>query len=47
MNDDKWNDFVKTGSVIDYLKYKDNEKVKEYENLYQGLSNQGTNNRGE
>ena len=28
-------------------KYKENEKVKENENLYQGLSNQRTDNRGE
>lgn len=47
MNDDKWNDFVNSGSILDYLKYKENEKVKENENLYQGLSNQRTDNRGE
>lgn len=45
--DENWAQFVSTGSVTDYLKYKENEKVKEDDNLYQGLSNKGADNRGE
>lgn len=47
--DDFWNKFWSSGSVDDYLNYKENEneKVKEYDNLYQGLSDKGTDNRGE
>lgn len=45
--DDKWAQFVESGSIFDYLNYKENEKVKEDDNLYQGLSNKGADNRGE
>lgn len=45
--DNKWAEFWNSGSVFDYLDYKENEKVKDDENLYQGLSNKGTDNRGE
>ena len=45
--DDKWTQFLNSGSVFDYLEYKKNEKVKDDDNLYQGLGNKGTNDRGE
>ena len=45
--DDKWAQFVESGSIFDYLNYRENEKVKEDDNLYQGLSNKGADNRGE
>jgi hypothetical protein len=45
--DNKWDEFWATGSIYDYLEYKKNEKVKEDDNLYQGFSNKGTDNRGE
>ncbi len=47
MIDKSWNDFLLTGSVSDYLKYKENEKAEKNDNFYQGLSNKGTDNRGE
>ena len=45
--DDKWKEFWSSGSVNDYLSYKKNEKVSDDGNHYQGLSNKGTDNRGE
>lgn len=45
--DNKWAEFWSTGSVYDYLNYKENEKVKDDDNLCQGLSNKGTDDRGE
>ena len=56
MKDNGWNDFVNSGSVSDYLKYKRQEReqaeftaVKGENNVSfnKGLSNQGTDNRGE
>lgn len=45
--DDKWNEFWSSGSVNDYLSYKENEKVSDDVNHYQGLSDKGADNRGE
>lgn len=45
--DNEWAQFWNSGSVIDYLKYKENEKVKDDDNLYKGLGNKGADNRGE
>ncbi len=48
MFDDKyWNEFWNSGFVQDYLNYKKNEKAEQNDNFNQGISNQGTNNRGE
>lgn len=50
MNNDLWNNFVHTGSVKDYLKYRQNEDEKAEitnANISQGFNNQGTDNRGE
>ena len=47
--DKYWAEFWNSGSVSDYLNYieNENEKVKENDNLYQGFSDKGTDNRGE
>lgn len=45
--DDKWTEFMNSGSVFDYLIYRENEKVKDDDNLNQGISNKGADNRGE
>ena len=47
MLDKSWQEFWNTGSVQDYLNYKNNEKAKPDENCNQGFSNQRTDNRGE
>lgn len=51
MNNDLWNNFVHTGSVADYLKYKENEdKTRaDFNNAdnNQGLNHQGADYRGE
>lgn len=47
MDDKGWNEFWNSGSVFDYLNYKKNEKVKDDDNICQGISNKGADNRGE
>ena len=48
MNDNSWTQFLNSGSVYDYLKYKQNEKDKgENDDFNKGLSNQRTDSRGE
>jgi hypothetical protein len=51
MNNDLWDKFVHTGSVTDYLAYKQNEDNTKAEltnaNNNQGFNNKGTINRGE
>lgn len=47
MADNSWLEFTQTGSVFDYLKYKEHEKVTADDKLNQGISNQRTDNRGE
>lgn len=50
MSIDLWNDFLHTGSVQDYLKYKQSENEKAVitnANDNQGTYNQGTDYRGE
>lgn len=47
MTDKNWNEFWNSGSIFDYLKYKDNEKVQQDEYFDKGISNQRTNNWGE
>lgn len=47
MDDKNWLQFLNTGSVEDYLNYKMNEKAQSDEYFNQGISNQGTDNRGE
>ena len=46
--DDWWKQFTQTGSVADYLKYRENQK-QELTNAdnRQGLNHQGTDRRGE
>lgn len=48
---DLWQNFTQTGSVNDYLKYKENQKNEELQitnaNNNQGLNYQGTNDRRE
>lgn len=45
MNDDKWNDFLKTGSVKDYLSYiAERDKAGEVETKIEN-SNSGTDNQ--
>ena len=50
MLDESWVNFTKTGNILDYLKYKENENGLKAENNAQnneGLSNKGTDYRGE
>jgi hypothetical protein len=51
MNNDLWNKFVNTGSVADYLQYKQNEDKTKADltnaNNNEGFSNQGTDYRRE
>lgn len=56
MKDNGWLNFLNTGSVSDYLKYKEQEKEQydmtaakdnDYGSFNKGLGNQGTDNRGE
>lgn len=47
MLDSNWLNFVQTGKVEDYLKYKNEEKAKNNEHYDQSVSNSGTDNRGE
>jgi hypothetical protein len=47
MEDKNWLSFIQTGSVFDYLNYKENEKAKNNDDCNQGISNQRTDNRGE
>ncbi len=50
MIDENWVKFTQTGSINDYLKYKENEnylKAEENANNYQGTCNKGTEYRGE
>lgn len=47
MLDDEWKQFVSTGSVEDYLNYKQREKARDNEYYNQGTCNQRTDNRGE
>lgn len=47
MDDKGWDDFWNSGSIFDYLNYKEHEKVQEDVNFYQGISNKGADNRGE
>lgn len=42
--DELWNVFTQSGSVDDYLKYKENENNA---NNNEGFDNKGTDNRGE
>ena len=50
MLDENWNQFTQTGSVNDYLKYKQNEnnlKAENNANNYQRDSNKRAEHRGE
>lgn len=47
MIDKYWDEFWNTGSIIDYLNYKENEKAKDNDDFSKGISNQGTDYRGE
>lgn len=51
MADNGWFDFTQTGSIFDYLKYRENqngkEKVTADDRLDKGISNQRTDDRGE
>jgi hypothetical protein len=51
MFDEYWNNFVSTGSVNDYLKYKQNQNNKETEltnaNDNKGIDNKRTDHWGE
>ncbi|MGN0534211.1 MAG: hypothetical protein ACI4IK_07600 [Eubacterium sp.] len=47
MKDNEWQEFCSTGSIFDYLKYKEHEKVTADGDINKGLSNQRTDNRGE
>ncbi len=47
MIDNNWIHFCNTGSIEDYLKYKENEKAKNNDDFNQGLSDKGTDNRRE
>lgn len=50
MNIDLWKNFVSTGSVADYLKYRQSEQEEaelNNANNNQGISNQRTDNGGE
>lgn len=46
MQDNNWIEFTASGSVFDYLKYKEKEKAQN--NVAdKGISNKGADNRGE
>ncbi|MDE6123824.1 MAG: hypothetical protein K2G22_01170 [Eubacterium sp.] len=49
MLDENWVNFTQTGNINDYLKYKQNEKLKAENNAKnnQGFSDKGTDYRGE
>ncbi|MDE6722912.1 MAG: hypothetical protein K2J55_01820 [Eubacterium sp.] len=50
MLDESWVHFTKTGNILDYLKYKENENNLRAENNAknnEGLSNKGTDHWGE
>ncbi|MFR5876762.1 MAG: hypothetical protein ACLUFN_09765 [Eubacterium sp.] len=51
MNNDLWNNFIHTGSVEDYLKYRESEENTKADltnaNNNQGLNNQRADYRGE
>ena len=50
MLDENWLNFMKTGNILDYLKYKENEnhlRAENHEEANEGFSNKGTNYRGE
>lgn len=49
MNDNGWAEFWNSGSVSDYLKYKDREKeqAQDYGGFNKGIGNQTADNRGE
>lgn len=43
----EWLSFWRSGSIQDYLNYKEKEKAVQNDNYNQGFSNQGTDYRGE
>lgn len=47
MQENSWLNFVHSGKVEDYLKYKQEEKAKADEQYNQSVSNTGADNRGE
>lgn len=47
MIDNNWLNFCNTGSIEDYLKYKESEKANNNDDFNQGLSNSRADNRGE
>lgn len=50
MLDENWLNFTKTGSIIDYLKYKEHEnslKAENHAEKNEGFSNKGTDHWGE
>ena len=46
MSDNKWNDFLKSGSVSDYLKYKAEQKTLIKDDKKGENSNSWTDNKG-
>lgn len=47
MEDKSWANFWNSGSVYDYLDYKENEKAADDDGINQRIGNKGADNRGE
>lgn len=47
MKNNNWNEFWNSGSIYDYLNYKNSEKAEDDDDFNEGFGNQRTDNRGE
>jgi len=47
MAENSWQQFIQTGRVADYLKYKEEERQEGHEQYHQRVSDTGTDHRGE
>lgn len=47
MAENSWQQFVQTGRVADYLKYKEEERQERHEQYHQRVSDTGADHRGE
>ena len=47
MAENSWQQFIQTGRVADYLKYKEEERQEGHEQYHQRVSDTGADHRGE